>query len=194
MLFGGINVLFGGDFCQTLPVIPKGSCEQIVSAPIHQSSFWLRVQLYHLEANMHLDCSPDSGLFACWLLEVGAGRHELAQSVLLHQSMIIADNTVKSLIDSIYPNIAIPNHPDSYFLDRTILCCRNDDVDAINQEILGTFPGQEVTVHSVDRASDPDEGIDHSDVYPAEFLNSLVLSGLPLAHLRLKKGCPLMLL
>ena len=65
---------------------------------------------------------------------------------------------------------------------------------AINQEILDTFPGQEVTVHSVDRASDPDEGVDHSHVYPVEFLNSLVLSGLPLAHLKLKQGCPLMLL
>jgi len=108
--------------------------------------------------------------------------------------MIVADNTVKSLIDSIYPNISIPNHPDLYFLDCTILCCRNDDVDALNQEILNTFPGQEVTVHSIDCASDPDEGIDHSDVYPIEFLNSLVLSGLPLAHLKLKQGCPLMLL
>jgi len=108
--------------------------------------------------------------------------------------MIVADNTVKSLIGSIYPNIAIPNHPDQYFLDRTILCCRNDDVNAINQEILSAFPGQELTVHSIDRASDPDEGVDHSDVYPIEFLNSLVLSGLPLAHLKLKQGCPLMLL
>ena len=31
-------------------------------------------------------------------------------------------------------------------------------------------------------------------MYPIEFLNSLVLSGLPLAHLKLKQGCPLMLL
>ena len=41
--FGGINVLFGGDFRQTLPVVPKGSREQIVSASIRQSSFWPRV-------------------------------------------------------------------------------------------------------------------------------------------------------
>ena len=192
--FGGINVLFGGDFRQTLPVVPKGSREQIISAPIRQSSFWPRVQLYHLTANMRLDRTPESEIFAHWLLQVGAGRGGYAQSVPLDQSMIVADNTVKSLVDSIYPNLTTPNNPDSYFLDRTILCCRNDDVDAINQEILDTFPGEEVTVHSIDRASDPDEGVDHSDVYPVEFLNSLVLSGLPLAHLKLKKGCPLMLL
>ncbi|KIJ05187.1 hypothetical protein PAXINDRAFT_30491, partial [Paxillus involutus ATCC 200175] len=28
--FGGIPVVFGGDFCQTLPVVPHGSREQIV--------------------------------------------------------------------------------------------------------------------------------------------------------------------
>ena len=192
--FGGINVLFGGDFRQTLPVVPKGSREQIVGASIRQSSFWPRVQLYHLKVNMHLDRSPESEQFAHWLLQVGAGRGGYTQSVQLHQSMVIADNTVKSLVDSIYPNITTPNHPDSYFVDSTILCCRNDAVDAINQEILDTFPGQEVTVHSIDCASDPDEGVDHSHVYPVEFLNSLVLSGLPLAHLKLKQGCPLMLL
>ena len=77
-----------------------------------------------------------------------------------------------------------------------ILCCRNDNVDSINQEILDIFPGEEVTVHSNDRASDPDEGIDHSGAYPVEFLDSLVvLAGLPLlAHLKLKQECPLMLL
>ena len=35
---------------------------------------------------------------------------------------------------------------------------------------------------------------DISHVYPAEFLNSLNASGLPLAHLTVKLRCPLMLL
>jgi PIF1-like helicase len=33
--FGRITVLFGGDFHQTLPVITKGSREQIVQASLH---------------------------------------------------------------------------------------------------------------------------------------------------------------
>ena len=32
--FGGITVILGGDFLQTLPVVPKGSCEDIVDATI----------------------------------------------------------------------------------------------------------------------------------------------------------------
>jgi ATP-dependent DNA helicase PIF1 len=35
ILFGGITVLFRGDFRQTLPVITKGSREQIVQASLH---------------------------------------------------------------------------------------------------------------------------------------------------------------
>ena len=34
MPFGGIVVLFGGDFCQTLPVVLHGSREQIVGATL----------------------------------------------------------------------------------------------------------------------------------------------------------------
>lgn len=55
-----------------------------------------------------------------------------------------------------------------------ILCCRDYDSDVINQEIHDTFPGQ-VTVHGIMHASDPNEGIDHSDVCPVEFLGSLVM-------------------
>jgi ATP-dependent DNA helicase PIF1 len=34
ILFGRITILFGGDFHQTLPVITKGSREQIVQASL----------------------------------------------------------------------------------------------------------------------------------------------------------------
>ena len=36
--FGGITVLFGGDFRQTLPVIPHGSRQQVVAASLKRSS------------------------------------------------------------------------------------------------------------------------------------------------------------
>lgn len=38
--FGGITVVFGGDFQQTLPVVIRGSREQIIGASLHRSPLW----------------------------------------------------------------------------------------------------------------------------------------------------------
>ena len=62
--FGGITVLFGGDFRQTLPVIPHGVRQQLISASIRRSHIWNHVQMYHLHQNMHLEQSPEMHEFA----------------------------------------------------------------------------------------------------------------------------------
>src|ERR1700677_2529075 len=97
-------------------------------------------------------------------------------------------DSVNGLINAIYPGISQGNKPDDYFLHRTILSPKNDAVDNINQSILDTFPGQQTTITSIDKV------INMENIYPVEFLHSLKASGLPLAHLTLKPGCPLMLL
>lgn len=38
--FGGITIVFGGDFRQTLPVIPKATRAQIVGASLNSSKIW----------------------------------------------------------------------------------------------------------------------------------------------------------
>ena len=47
---------------------------------------------------------------------------------------------------------------------------------------------------SADSVELEDEGMDEHQPYPMEYLNSLVSSSLPLAHLELKVDCPVMLL
>ena len=181
-------MLFGGDFRQTPPVVPKGSRQRIVNSSIKRSSLWKHIQVLHLKENMRLDRTPESDAFAAWLLEVGAGR--TSTSVNLPQNMRLTDNSVNGLIDALYPGLAQGNHPDDYFLHRTILSPKNDAVDEINQSILDRFPGEQTVLTSVDKVT----GIQFQNMYPTEFLHSLKASGLPLAHLALKPGCPLMLL
>jgi PIF1-like helicase/Helitron helicase-like domain at N-terminus len=188
--FAGITVLFGGDFRQILPVIPKGLRQQIVSASICRSYLWQDITLLHLKQNMRLDRTPQSDAFAQWLLEVGAGRHTGPNSsITLPANMRLPDNTVEGLISTIYPNITnAEGKPDQYFLDRTILSTKNDAVDDLNSAVLNLFPGVESTLISIDKAKGNQED------YPIEYLNSLNVSGLPLAHLCVRVGCPLMLL
>jgi hypothetical protein len=50
--FGGLTVVLGGDFLQTLPVIPRGSRSDIVNATIQRSSLWRHLKVLRLRKNM----------------------------------------------------------------------------------------------------------------------------------------------
>jgi len=58
-VFGGITILFGGDFRQTLPVVPHGSREQTVSATLGCSDLWHHLHIHHLHQNMRLGRDPE---------------------------------------------------------------------------------------------------------------------------------------
>jgi len=62
-------------------------------------------------------------------------------------------------------------------------------VDMINMKMIDRFQGEEILYHSFDSAMD-----DPHNYYPFEFLNTLTPSGLPPHVLKLKIGCPIILL
>ena len=187
--FGGVTMVFGGDFRQTLPVVPRGTRHQILEASFKNSKLWRHVKVHYLHENMRLDRTPQSDAFAQYLLDVGAGRNSNPDgTVTLKPRMRCGDN-LDSLITSIYPGITQGAKPDKYFAERTLLSCKNDDVDDLNENILTKFPGQQRILMSADSVTSDD-----GQQYPVEYLNSLTCSGLPLARLALKPGCPLMLL
>ena len=195
--FGGITVLFGGDFRQTLPVIPHGLRQQIVAASLNRSSLWQHVEMHYLHQNMRLEQSPEMQNFAQWLLQVGAGTTQLnnnMETVTIPQHMICLDNSIDSLIDQIYPGIQHGDKDDQYFLDRSILACTNDIVMHLNSKLLEMFPGEKQVLLSADSVQFDDPAMNEHQPYSPEYLNSLVSSSLPLAHLELKVGCPIMLL
>lgn len=84
----------------------------------------------------------------------------------------------------------------SFLTERTILSARNDDVSAINDAALDIFPGETVVSFGADKVSEDVGDCDNGIVnrYPSEYLNSLDPSGLPPFTLKLKVGCPIMLL
>ena len=116
--FGGITIVLGGDFLQTLPVIPRGSYEDIVNATIQHSALWEHAEVLCLHQNMRLEQGDmDAQVFAQWLLKVSHGQNMNTNSQVHFLDHMQVDNS-DSLIASIYPGInSIPPPPPDYFLN-----------------------------------------------------------------------------
>lgn len=194
--FGGVTVLFGGDFQQTLPVVSKGSRAEIVDATLTSSYLWNSVNVLRLTENMRLRDDPDGQEFAQWLLDIGHGRNMVSDTkVAIPQDMCVPQ--INDLINFVYPAVdTSPPPPPEYFLHRMILAPRNIDVEDVNNTILGLMHGEEIFLYSADEVIH-EEGADsphHAMPLTAEFLRSISASSLPPGELRLKIGCPIILL
>ncbi|PWZ17599.1 ATP-dependent DNA helicase PIF1 [Zea mays] len=190
--FGGKTIVFGGDFRQVLPVVRKGSRAQIVAASLRSSYLWESMCHLKLVRNMRAKSDP---WFAEYLLRVGGGTEEVTNDgdVRLPDEVCVPytgdDRDLDRLIDDIYPSLNENMSNTSYITSRAILTTRNDWVDMINMRMIDRFQREQMMYHSFDTAVD-----DPNNYYPSEFLNTLTPNGLPPHVLKLKIGCPIMLL
>jgi ATP-dependent DNA helicase PIF1 len=199
--FGGKVVVFGGDFRQILPVVIKGSREDIVGSCLRRSILWTHVKLIKLKINMRLqraENQPDAAEqkeFADWLLEVGEGRiptiRGLENNIIrLPNDIILPSQNINDLINFVYSNLTTNFNP-QYLVKRAILTPKNIDVHTVNTIIMDQFPGDAVEYLSADVI---EEQANPEHQYPTEFLNSLTIGGVLPHKLLLKKGSPIILL
>ena len=169
-----------------------------MGACIKSSVLWRNMTVLRLQQNMRLNTTILAEReFAQWQLEVGQGLHtDEGSNLRLPEHMKCRENTVASLVETIYPGISHPQVGSAYFSERTILSSKNVDVDSLNNYVLSQFPGEAKVFHSADfiPSSEQSGGEDPMLNYPVEYLNEINCSGLPLAKLELKIGCPVMIL
>ncbi|XP_022013728.1 uncharacterized protein LOC110913191 [Helianthus annuus] len=205
-LFGGMVVVFGGDFRQILPVIPKGSRHDIVNASLNSSHLWSHCQVLKLHVNMRFQVGSGCDKneikeFADWILKIGDGKiGELNDGdgiIDIPEELLITDTVdpIGSLISFTYPDISRNVSDPSYFRDRVILGPTHEVVDTINDKLLSMIPGTETVYLSCDSISECEDvsGM-NTALWSPEVLNSLKLSGLPNHKLILKQNAPVMLL
>jgi len=192
MPFRGKEMLFGGDFRQVLPVVPRGTRAQITDATLLRSYIWESVRRIRLTQNMRAQADT---WFADYLLRFGNGTEEafegdyvwLPDDILIHNPP--EDDSIDILIDQVFLNLVANCTSASYMCERAILSTRNEHVDAVNALMIDRFLGKQKIFYSFDSVDD-----DSRNNYPLDFLNSITPNGLPPHELKVKKNCPVILL
>lgn len=131
--FGGKVVVFGGDFRQILPVIPRGDRSDIVHATISASYIWDHCQVLTLTQNMRLkqgsnaEDNKEIEEFSNWLLSVGEGKisepnDDYADIPIPNDMLILEyDDPVLAVVESTYPNFLDNYKSYDYLKNRAIL-------------------------------------------------------------------------
>ncbi|KAL4580135.1 hypothetical protein LXL04_016316 [Taraxacum kok-saghyz] len=190
--FGGKIMILGGDFRQVLPVVRRGTRAQIVDSSLRMSPLWPSIKKLSLTINMRALADP---WFSEFLMRVGDGEEGAIDGTFIRipddMSIPYTDKgkSKDDLIDAIFPSLQINGGSSDYIISRAILSTKNENVDEINDQLIDRFIGEQRVYYSFDEAED-----DINNFYPMEFLNSLNVSGLPPHYLRLKIGCPIILL
>ncbi|XP_057717893.1 uncharacterized protein LOC130932562 [Arachis stenosperma] len=167
--FGGKIVVLGGDFRQILPVIPRGSREEIEFAT------WL-LQVGDGLIGDNIDDESVIRIPDNLLLNI--------ESPCLHDLMLF-----------VYPDILLYSSSVDYFKGRSILAPTLDVVTEVNNHVMSLIPGNErVYLSSVTLINE--YGHLESELYTmsTESLKALNCSGIPQHRLVFKIGVPVMLL
>lgn len=186
--FGGKTILLGGDWRQTLPVVPHGNRTLAVENCLKNSFLWKHFKQFTLSTNMRL--RPEEHEFSKWLLQLGDGLLQNDSGLSRDVIEIPTSCVVKgSIVDEIF---GCKECSSEDLADKAILCPKNDEALKLNEEILSRFPGQIYTFHSADSVSCDDE--EEQGNYQLDFIHSLTPSGMPPHCLNLKIGVIIMLL
>ena len=196
--FGGITMVFSGDWRQILTVVPHGSRTEIVGRCLKSSDLWKNVEILRLTENMRIKQAAgqqqDEADFANFLLQLGEGKipvipEEGEFAIELKESLTIPGEKLEDIVNWVYEDLKTNSNNPKWLCERVILCPTNSEVDRVNEYMTKIFDGKEHVCSSVDTVES--EG---QHIYPLEFLNTLCPSGMPPHRMTLKEGMVIMLL
>ncbi|XP_074338490.1 uncharacterized protein LOC141676661 [Apium graveolens] len=209
--FGGITIVFGGDFRQLLHVIPKASRAEVVYSTLNKSKLWESCEVFLLNQNMRLNAGNSDlenktiANFSKWQLAVGDGKEtniypspdtgeiliKIPDQYIVHTS----GDPIQKLFEVTCPDFIQNITSHEYLRSRAILTPTNIVVDEINTTILEKVLGMVYTYLSQDSIDDAgDDDNDFRSAFPVEYLNSINMPCIPKHELKLKVGVVVMLM
>ncbi|XP_049381196.1 uncharacterized protein LOC125845696 [Solanum stenotomum] len=175
--FGGKVMVFGGDYRQVLPVVPKSTRAEIVNPSLVKSYLWPLMEKIQFTRNMRARTDPT---FSEFLLRVGNGDEPTIRDnlILLPEQLTVKHSgdgiPEESIIKEIFPNLQENAATVKYATERAILASRNDHVDKLNDKLIPLFLGESKIFNSCDSSED-----NTNNYYQEEYLNTLTPNGLP---------------
>lgn len=188
LYFGGKHVLFGGDFRQLLPVVKKGSKQNILETCFKSCTCWDILTKYTLTINMR---AQNDSNFQTELLQIGNG---ILSSLPINSQLL-----TKELINDTF--ITYNNLIDVESLsNKIILSPKNMDVSTINHAVLQKCPGETIISEAITNATtigEPDSMDNRARAmiqFPPEYIETIDPPAVPPQKLLLKHGCTVMLI
>lgn len=160
LLFGGKVMILGGDFCQTCPVIHKGSRIQIIETSIKSCPFWNQIWIFQLtQPVQNAEDLPFTNF-------VNAIRDGAGPNVSLAPLQII--NDTESILQFVFPSHILQQLISC--LRRSILTPTNEQIDSYNHILIDHIDGTQRTYRTADSLKEintaslilPDSALDYT--------------------------------
>ncbi|XP_064645129.1 ATP-dependent DNA helicase PIF1-like [Lineus longissimus] len=158
--FGGITVLFSGDWRQILPVVRHGNRVDIIDACLKSSPLWAQVHVLKLNKNMRVNADEDSAMsFADELLRIGQGQISTERSlgrykIRIPEEYTLEDKMLAGLCNFVWGDLPEDEISSEWLCSRAILCPTNKEADEVNQLMIEKFPGEQRLYKSSDKLPD----------------------------------------
>ena len=131
-------MVFEGDFRQVLTFVTRGTRAQICDATLLRSYIWDNIKIVRLKQNMRAQNDP---WFSQFLFRIGDGIEktfpndyvDLPDDIMLEYN---DDQSIDTLIDHVFPDLAKNCTSVSYMRERAILPTRNEYVDSLNAMMI----------------------------------------------------------
>ncbi|GBN20109.1 hypothetical protein AVEN_30971-1 [Araneus ventricosus] len=166
--FGVKVIIIGGDFRQTLPVVPRGTRADVIESCIKSSPLWSKFT--HLSLITNIRCAGQTE-HNMWLLIIRSGNlPEISglpcDSIEILQQTVVEENLIEAIYSENLNDMEVEQ-----LAKRVILAPTNKKILEMNRLIIEKLQGEPHTFYSSDSIIPEDQN--DLQNYPPEFLHDL---------------------